>query len=141
MLDRRLLALPVAHVEPRRGRALLARLPPEEGQVVRWLLGAWRELRSREQRALRLAAVLRRATPLEAKYVVRSIRGKLRAGLGDRSLRAALAQAGMAKAPDRSAELAAALEQLGHAQDEAKQAEKTACGSIMPISVPATLAV
>ena len=33
-------------------------------------------------------------TPLEAKFIVRSIRGKTRTGLGDRSLRAALAQAG-----------------------------------------------
>ena len=56
-----------------------------------------------------LAAVLRRAMPLEAKYVVRSIRGKLRAGLGDRSLRAALAQAAMVNVHDPSVELAAAV--------------------------------
>ena len=46
-----------------------------------------------ERKASLVAALLGRAPPLEAQYIVRSIRGKLRSGLGDRSLRAALAQA------------------------------------------------
>ena len=42
-----------------------------------------------------LAAMLQRASPLEARYLLRSIRGKDRTGLGARSLRAALAQVGV----------------------------------------------
>ena len=48
-----------------------------------------------------LAAMLQRASPLEARYLLRSIRGKDRTGLGERSLRAALAQVG--RTPHRTA--------------------------------------
>ena len=49
---------------------------------------------SSTRKAQMLSEMMARATPLEAKFIVRSIRGKTRTGLGDRSLRAALAQAG-----------------------------------------------
>jgi len=42
-----------------------------------------------------LARLLRRVSPLEAKMVLRAIAGKLRVGLGDASLRAAIAQAAL----------------------------------------------
>ena len=49
---------------------------------------------SSTRKAQMLSEMMARAAPLEAKFIVRSIRGKTRTGLGDRSLRVALAQAG-----------------------------------------------
>ena len=64
---------------------------------------------SSTRKAQMLSEMMVRATPLEAKFIVRSIRGKTRTGLGDRSLRAALAQAGAALVDDPSPELAEAM--------------------------------
>eukprot|EP00966_Prymnesium_polylepis_P230127 5324918-Prymnesium_polylepis.2 len=73
-----------------------------------------------------LAAVLQRASPLEARYLLRSIRGKVRTGLGDRSLRAALAQAGARLVPDPSEELREAVAAEAAAAAAAGEAATTA---------------
>jgi ATP-dependent DNA ligase len=79
-----------------------------------------------ERKASLVAALLGRAPPLEAQYIVRSIRGKLRSGLGDRSLRAALAQAAAARSPDADPELAAAEAAAAEAAEEAAAVEAEA---------------
>lgn len=62
------------------------------------------------RKTTQLSALLQQSSPVEAKYVVRSIRGKLRTGLGDQSLRAALAQAAAAQVPDPSGDLEAVVQ-------------------------------
>ena len=73
-----------------------------------------------------LTELLRRSSPVEARYMVRSLLGKLRTGLGGRSLRAALGQAGAATVPDPSGELLACREAVATAKAAAEAAEAAA---------------
>ncbi|KAL1510427.1 hypothetical protein AB1Y20_006735 [Prymnesium parvum] len=83
-----------------------AELPLSEVHAVLLQMKEQQGKGSNERKAAALAAVLRRASALEARYLLRSIRGKLRTGLGDRSLRASLAQAGMQCSPSPPEEMA-----------------------------------
>ena len=69
-----------------------------------------------------LAELLRSSSPVEARYMVRSLLGKLRTGLGGRSLRAALGQAGAATVADPSEELRACEEAVVIAKAAAEEA-------------------
>jgi len=82
------------------GKVALELLPEREGglpllEVYEELLalakdsGPGSQLRKRE----RLAALLRRASPLEALYILRIVTGKLRLGVGEATILEALAQA------------------------------------------------
>lgn len=73
-----------------------------------------------------LSELLRRSSPVEARYMVRSLLGKLRTGLGGRSLRAALGQAGAATVPDPSDELLASQQAVATAKAAAEEAEVAA---------------
>ena len=108
--------------------------PPAEPLTLREVRAAMLEIPAdsgkgkgaNERKASLVAALLGRAPPLEAQYIVRSIRGKLRSGLGDRSLRAALAQAAAARSPDADPELAAAEAAAAEAAEEAAAVEAEA---------------
>ena len=108
--------------------------PPAEPLTLREVRAAMLEIPAdsgkgkgaNERKASLVAALLGRAPPLEAQYIVRSIRGKLRTGLADRSLRAALAQAAAARSPDADPELAAAEAAAAEAAEEEAAVEAEA---------------
>ena len=78
------------------------------------------------RKAEQLAELMRGCSPVEARFMVRSLLGNLRAGLGGRSLRAALAQAGAATVADPSEELLACRDAVAMATAAAEEAKEMA---------------
>ena len=78
---------------------------------------------SKERKVALMSDLPKRARPIEATYMVRSIRGTLRTGLGDRSVRAAIARAAASASADPSEALAAAATAVEEAEAKASAAE------------------